>query len=97
LNGDHAAARAALAAMRDDYLAKLPALGAQLVEAARRGRDDAAARKEATVTAHRIRGTAGSLGLTAVGEAAGKLEDALEEGRWEAVDGALAELLAASG
>jgi HPt (histidine-containing phosphotransfer) domain-containing protein len=94
VNAAPADPRAALAALRDDYLDKLPALGAHLADTARKSREDASARKEATHAAHRIRGTAGSLGLIELGEAAGKIEDALDAGDWEAADDALAELLA---
>ena len=72
---------AALAALRRGYAAELPdlvrSLAARMEEAATRPSALDQARREA----HRLRGTAGSYGFAAVGEAAGRIEDALEEGR----------------
>jgi len=47
---------------------------------------------------HRLRGTAGSYGLTEVSRAAGAIEDALSSATidWPRVEGALAELTAAA-
>ena len=71
----------ALAVLRAAYAADLP----DLVRALEALLDEAAARPEATArarqAAHRIRGTAGSYGFAAVGEIAGGIEDALDEGR----------------
>ncbi len=67
-----------LAALRAAYAAELPGLirhiGA-LIDAAA---TDGAALARARVAAHRLRGTAGLYGFVAVGEAAGHLEDALD-------------------
>jgi HPt (histidine-containing phosphotransfer) domain-containing protein len=60
------------------YAAELPGLIQRLDElaaGAARSPDDARAVR---VAAHRLRGTAGSYGFPAVGEAAGRIEDALE-------------------
>jgi HPt (histidine-containing phosphotransfer) domain-containing protein len=70
----------ALLAVRAEYAAELPALLATLAALV----EEAAARPEAApparLAAHRLRGTAGSYGFAAVGEAAGRIEDALDEG-----------------
>ncbi len=74
------ALRRALAEVRAEYAAELPALVEALavlvVEAA--GRPEAVG--VARSAAHRLRGTAGSYGFAALGEAAGRIEDALDEG-----------------
>ena len=75
-----AAIRAALAELREEYRQITPGqlreLGA-LIEQARRGEAAAEALPQARMLAHRIRGTAGSYGWAPVGEAAGRIEDAL--------------------
>jgi len=105
--GDEARARveAALDDMRADYLRDLPAQVAQLGDAARRARpatSDAAALRRATAEAHRIHGTAGTLGLSAISEVAARVERALgpvagDDAAWAEVDAALAELRALVG
>jgi len=70
--------QATLATIRAEYLAELPAQIERLADAAQRAPADAAALGEAAAEAHRIRGTAGSLGLWEIGNAAGRLEDALD-------------------
>jgi len=49
---------------------------------------------EARRSAHSLSGTAGSYGFTAVGKAAGRVSELLENGepRWEAIEESLAEL-----
>jgi HPt (histidine-containing phosphotransfer) domain-containing protein len=72
--------RAVLADLTAEYAAELPGLVealAALVEAATM---DPAVVPRASAAAHRLRGTAGSYGFAAVGEAAGSVEDALEAG-----------------
>jgi HPt (histidine-containing phosphotransfer) domain-containing protein len=70
----------ALRAMRKEYAAALPALVAALAALV----EEAAARPEALPearrAAHRLRGTAGSYGFAALGEAAGRIEDAIDDG-----------------
>jgi chemotaxis protein histidine kinase CheA len=72
----------ALAAIRVEYAADLPRLVAALAEmvarAGARSPEPEAARACARAAAHMIRGTAGSYGFHAVGEAAGEVEDALD-------------------
>jgi CheY-like chemotaxis protein len=76
---------AELAALRDDFIARMPAQLAQLaavVAAAATATDEAGARKlaaTAAAEAHRLRGTAGSLGLGAFAASMSRLEDALGE------------------
>jgi HPt (histidine-containing phosphotransfer) domain-containing protein len=90
---------AALEEMRAEYRRDLPPQVARLAAAAARASTDPAALRQAEADAHRIRGTAGSYGLTAVSEAASRLEDALARGArgeavWERVASAVAELQA---
>lgn len=76
-----AAIRAALAELRAEYRELVPAQLRELedcIAQARRGEGGAAALALARTLAHRVRGTAGSYGWPAVGEAAGRIEDALE-------------------
>jgi diguanylate cyclase (GGDEF)-like protein len=79
---DLAQAEQALRALSADYARGLPAKGRELAEAVRNLRHDPAdqpSRAAAQMLAHRMRGTAGSYGFFAVGEAAGTIEDALPE------------------
>jgi HPt (histidine-containing phosphotransfer) domain-containing protein len=92
----------AVAELRAEYLRSLPARLASLGEAlagARAG--DAAALRRATVEAHRIRGTAGSIGLAALGVEAGRVEDAADQlaagaapgPAWAEIDAAMAAMV----
>ncbi|MGC4122499.1 MAG: response regulator [Myxococcales bacterium] len=79
---DLAQAEAALRALSADYARGLPAKGRELSESVRSLRLDASdptSRSKAQTLAHRLRGTAGSYGFHAIGEAAGAIEDALPE------------------
>jgi HPt (histidine-containing phosphotransfer) domain-containing protein len=69
-----------LAALRADYAAELPRLIRDLGALVEAAAIDAAVLQRARDAAHRLRGTAGSYGFVAVGEAAGHVEDALEQG-----------------
>jgi HPt (histidine-containing phosphotransfer) domain-containing protein len=91
----------AVAELRADYLRGLPVRLATMeasFTAARTG--DAAALRKATVEAHRIRGTAGSIGLGAIGALGGRIEDAAQQiaeggaigAAWAEIDAALAAL-----
>jgi HPt (histidine-containing phosphotransfer) domain-containing protein len=71
---------AALAALQAEYAGELPGLVQALAALVEAGRTDPEAAARARRAAHRIRGTAGSYGFHAVGEAAGRIEDALEAG-----------------
>lgn len=91
----------AVAELRAEYLRGLPARLASLGEALAAARaGDAAALRRAAVEAHRIRGTAGSIGLAALGVAAGRVEDAADQiasgappgPAWAAIDAGLAAL-----
>jgi HPt (histidine-containing phosphotransfer) domain-containing protein len=71
----------AFAALCADYAAALPRLSAALavmIEEAALPLASPTAKAGARAAAHRIRGTAGSYGFHAVGEAAGAVEDALD-------------------
>jgi chemotaxis protein histidine kinase CheA len=74
----------AIAAIRAEYAAELPGIVAALAERVAEVAQaaPAAPSPEATArvraAAHRIRGTAGSYGFHAVGDAAGAVEDALD-------------------
>ncbi|MFT3765006.1 MAG: response regulator [Minicystis sp.] len=94
---------AALRDLRAEYTRDLPAAIDRLAGAAQRAREDAAAIAQAAAEAHRIHGTAGSLALGAISEAAGRAEEALDRladgarddgATWAVVDGAVAELFA---
>jgi HPt (histidine-containing phosphotransfer) domain-containing protein len=90
-----------LTALRVDYAERLPARVrriARALRASRRAPGDAELRERARVLAHRLRGTAGSYGLPAVGAAAGRIEDALGRSSWDEIEAALrdAEALAGS-
>ncbi len=79
---DMAQAEQALRALSADYARGLPAKGRELSEAVRNLRldpCDRALQAAARTRAHRLRGTAGSYGFFAVGEAAGAIEDALPD------------------
>jgi CheY-like chemotaxis protein len=69
-----------LAALRNDYAARLPeklgALGSAIAASAD-APDDAPLLAEARLLAHRLRGTTSAYGFPSVGEAAAKIEDAL--------------------
>ena len=71
---------AALAELRTGYAAELPGLVRELGALLDAAATDAGALARARQAAHRLRGTAGSYGFVEVGEAAGRIEDALEEG-----------------
>jgi HPt (histidine-containing phosphotransfer) domain-containing protein len=79
-DGDDDDVEATLAALRAAYAAGMPAM----VRSALDLFDEAVARPEAAAEArrlvHRLRGTAGSYGFAAVGEAAARIEDALDAG-----------------
>lgn len=97
-----------LDALRRDYKERLPEImdglkdsvrGAQLAEQ----KADPKAIAEARVRAHHVRGAAGSYGFFRVSEAAGRLEDALDEAQssqkppaWDEVLGALRDTLHAA-
>ncbi|AKT43717.1 Hpt domain-containing protein [Chondromyces crocatus] len=81
-----AAIRAALEEMRSEYRAVVPQqldeIAVHLAQA-RSGGDEASVAEALTQMrrlAHRIRGTAGSFGWVSLSQAAGAIEDALEEG-----------------
>lgn len=64
--------------VRKAYIADLPRTWGQLKEAATRGEGgDRDAKADAQMQAHKIRGSAGSVGLNYVSEMAGKVEDML--------------------
>ena len=67
-----------LADLRAEYLADLPGQLPALVAAVERARTEGEAAAAARASAHRLRGTAGTYGLTAVAEAAARLEESLE-------------------
>jgi HPt (histidine-containing phosphotransfer) domain-containing protein len=72
--------RAAMAALRADYLTELPSQLAALrtaIDDARRGGWTKEGVRKAVKQAHMIHGTAGSYRFTEISEAAGRLEDAL--------------------
>ncbi len=84
-----------LAAIRAEYLRDLPARVAVVAAAVSRARESGAAPRDAAVEAHRIRGSAGTLGLCALSEAAGRVEDAIVDHdpvAWIDLEGALADL-----
>lgn len=62
-----------LASVRRDFLAHLPSREKAIIDAVEAGDLDGAKR-----CCHKLRGTAGSFGEFAVGEAAGALEDAID-------------------
>ena len=72
--------RSALAELAAEYAAELPGLIDELARLVDAAAADPAAVPHARAAAHRLRGTAGSYGFKAVGEAAGSIEDALEAG-----------------
>lgn len=92
---------AAMAVMRAEFRAELPGRMGRLTGALDGARDDAGALRGATDEAHKIRGTGGSLGLVAIGEAAGALEEILmraadgEASAWGEVEAAVEVLRAA--
>jgi HPt (histidine-containing phosphotransfer) domain-containing protein len=67
-----------LAALRAEYVRDLPARVAIVAAAVQRAKEGGAPPREAATEAHRIRGTAGTLGLTEVSDAAGRIEDAID-------------------
>lgn len=83
--------RAAIAEMRAEYLRELPEKLAALVVLAARAKEDDDAFREARMEAHRIFGTAGSLGLDAVSAAAGRMERAMMAIAGEQVEGDVAD------
>jgi len=99
-----AAIRAAMAELNAEYARALPGRIAELSEAiadARRG-EAPPDLPRIRLLAHRIRGTAGSCGWEAVGEAAGRIEDTvdkaggtLSEAALQTIEAALAEAQAA--
>jgi HPt (histidine-containing phosphotransfer) domain-containing protein len=95
------AVRDPLTALRVDYAERLPGRVRRIgraLRASRRAPGDAELRERARSLAHRLRGTAGSYGLPAVGAAAGRIEDALARASWDEIEAALrdAEALASS-
>ena len=70
-----------LAELRAIYAAELPGLIQRLAELSADAPCDPQAAREAKNAAHRLRGTAGSYGFSAVTEIAGKIEDAIEGDR----------------
>ncbi len=91
--------REILDALRREYAATLADRGELLLSLAEAARHDPAARPAAAAHAHRLHGSAGSYGFTAVSEAAGQLERLFEAGdasAWSerALDDALAALRA---
>jgi HPt (histidine-containing phosphotransfer) domain-containing protein len=78
--GERELTRADLADLAAEYAAELPGLLEELAGLLEASAADPAAVPRACAAAHRLRGTAGSYGFTAVGQAAGAVEDALEEG-----------------
>lgn len=78
-------ARAAMVDLHADYLRELPVKVADLERAVQRVRAEAPSDaglhvfSEARSKAHRLCGTAGSYGFASVGEAAGRIEDALPQ------------------
>ncbi len=77
---DDEGTRAALAELAVEYAAELPGLIDELARLVEAASADPAAVPRARAAAHRLRGTAGSYGFVAIGEAAGSVEDALEAG-----------------
>ncbi len=71
--------QAAMDHLRRTYVGELGERVATLVDALQRRRDGVAGRwlEQAIEVAHRLRGTAGTLGLSAVATAAGAIEDIL--------------------
>jgi HPt (histidine-containing phosphotransfer) domain-containing protein len=69
-----------LEALRAEYLAELPVMIKTLAELVGEAAVQEAAVPLARRAAHQLRGTAGSYGFPEVGEAAGRIEDALEAG-----------------
>jgi chemotaxis protein histidine kinase CheA len=88
--------RADMAALAAEYAAELPGLIEELTALVKAAAADPAAVPQACAAAHRLRGTAGSYGFLAVGEAAGRIEDALEAGTDTAPALALAALALAA-
>lgn len=72
-----------------EYLPRLRTLGADLLAALETPADSEACAR-ATKLSHRIHGTAGSYGFTAIAEAAGAIEDALLAADGAALAGAAA-------
>lgn len=72
------AMRAVLADLAAEYAADLPALIEELTALVEAAAANPATLPRAVAAAHRLRGTAGSYGFAAVGEAAGLVEEALE-------------------
>jgi HPt (histidine-containing phosphotransfer) domain-containing protein len=93
LSGGHDDVQAALAVLRTDYAARLPALIQSLLDLVEEAGERPGVAEEARLLAHRLRGTAGSYGFVDVSEAAGRIEDAIEAG--ELVSPALRSYLAA--
>ena len=70
----------ALRALRAEYAKEVPSRVRRLARALRawrRAPADAPSMERARVLAHRLRGTAGSYGFAAMGEAAGRVEDGI--------------------
>jgi chemotaxis protein histidine kinase CheA len=82
-----------------EYAAELPKLIGELVALVEEASRSPEVIPRARTAAHRLRGTAGSYRFTAVGEAAGRIEDAIDEAPAElpALARELAALLPASG
>jgi len=101
----------ALAQLKRVYARELPTKLAGIAEALRQARafpEDAKVRGRAKSAAHKLRGSAGSHGFAEVGQAAGRIEEALilvdrgdrspaDASLWEALDRAVEEAAAASG
>jgi HPt (histidine-containing phosphotransfer) domain-containing protein len=69
-----------LASLKAEYARELPALVRALIALVTAASTDARAATSARRAAHQLHGTAGSYGYFAVGELAGRIEDALEDG-----------------
>ncbi|WP_044238433.1 Hpt domain-containing protein [Chondromyces apiculatus] len=93
-----AAIQAALAEMRVEYRAQLPGYLDEIstcIARVQRGEGDADDLARARLLAHRIRGTAGSYGWSALSQALGRVEDTLEAGDAAPAGEMLAQLAAA--
>ena len=86
---------AKLTEARSRYAEALPGKLADLGEALRDAPSDVTARELATLLAHRLRGTAAAYGFPAIGEAAGRVEEAFDglPARFDVADAALAEAM----
>lgn len=96
-----AAIRAALAELREEYVAELPSRLSALREAVQRARSGAPV-NDVRAIAHKLCGTSGSYGFTALSDASRKVEDLagalaeasppLPESAWGEIDAAIAEI-----